>query len=487
MGTQEPGSGIPRSPFRLEPTSLLELSSFAVELVLDGVRYDYGFAVDGERVVKEWLHSYPHGRRRALFERAGPSIDFSATVTHRTRAEVIKALLTDDTLFLAVVAQLKTDEFRPVVEWFRRSLLFERPSNFFESSSERLARFVERSEPERLRFLDLARVADIGISDIAVEYVHDPRLAEHAEMLEKMTQQLEARIAGVGDDSRQDLEERLRRARMEAAAHRQGSRQAKLLVMHGSVGFELRDESEGTRLWLDLLPELIASLGSGRTLVIDEVDTSLHPLLVRKLVGLFRDPATNVSRAQLLFTTHDAFLLAPIAGEPGLDRDQVWFVEKHTDGASDLYPLTDFKPRNEHNLARHYLGGSYGAIPVLDGLAVSPGQFLLDRAKPMRGRAARSGRRARLAVSNPCFELWLLHHQDCTAPLCDAKAVLRQMIRWIPGYQKNGLRFADFELGVMDALRRAECLDPTGCDYARDPSSGVWKLVRLIMGDGQIP
>ncbi|HEY6422549.1 MAG TPA: RloB family protein [Pseudonocardiaceae bacterium] len=94
----------------------------------------------------------------------------------------------------------------------------------------------------------------------------------------------------------------------------------------------------------------------------------------------------------------------------------------------------------------------------------------------------------RLAVSNPCFELWLLlHHQDCTAPMCDARAVLRQLARQLPGYQKNGLRFADFETGVMDAIRRAERLDLTGCKYRCDPSSGVWKLVRLIMDGGRIP
>lgn len=94
----------------------------------------------------------------------------------------------------------------------------------------------------------------------------------------------------------------------------------------------------------------------------------------------------------------------------------------------------------------------------------------------------------RLAVSNPCFELWLLlHHQDCTAALCDAKAVLRQLRKQVPGYQKNCLRFPDFEAGVMDALRRAECLDPTGCDHRCDPFSGVWKLVRLIVEGGQLP
>lgn len=94
----------------------------------------------------------------------------------------------------------------------------------------------------------------------------------------------------------------------------------------------------------------------------------------------------------------------------------------------------------------------------------------------------------RLAVSNPCFELWLLlHHQDYTAPLCDAKAVLRRLTQQVPGYQKNSLRFADFEAGVPEALRRAERLDSTGCDHGRDPSTGVWRLVRLMVEGGRSP
>lgn len=68
-------------------------------------------------------------------------------------------------------------------------------------------------------------------------------------------------------------------------------------------------------------------------------------------------------------------------------------------------------------------------------------------------------------LSNPCFGLWsLLHHQDCTAPLRDAKAVLCQLTWQVPGYQKNSLRFAGFEAGVSKALLRAQRLDPTGCD-----------------------
>jgi len=369
-GDREPGSGIPRAPFRLEPASLLEPTSFAVKLVLNGVLYNYGCVVHDDRVGSEWLHSYPHGRRRVLFEREGASIDFGATVTQRTRAEVIEDLLTDDALFLSVAARLKLDQYQPVADWFRRSLVFVRPGRMgiaMMSGGERLARFIERSSAARTEFLNLARAADVGISDVAAEYIEDPRASEQAVMLVEETAELQRELARSEPSEQEDLKQRLAQAQSRAILLRERSRRVKLLLRHSNTWFELGDESEGTRLWLYCLPDVITGLEVGRTLVIDEIDSSLHPLLVRKLVELFRNPDLNVGGAQLVFTTHDPFLLAPVAGEPGVERDQVWFVEKQPDGTSELYPLTDFKPRNEHNLARRYLGGAYGAIPILDG------------------------------------------------------------------------------------------------------------------------
>lgn len=364
---REPGSGIARSPFRLDPKSLLAPSSFAVELVLDGVRYDYGVVVDDERVVNEWLYSYPRGRRRVLFDRQGEDIDFGATVTQRTRAEVIEDLVTEDVPFIAMGARLKVDQLRPVTEWFRRALVFPRLRRSRPLEGERLARFIERSPSDHATFLELARAADVGISDLAVEFVEDPGAAKEAAMATDELARLEREATRAEGQTRDTLRRDLQFAQARAASLRERSRRARLLLDHGGAWFELKDESDGTRLWLEVLPSVITSLESGQTLVIDEIDSSLHPLLVRKLVGLFRDPSTNIGRAQLLFSTHDAFLLAPIAGEQGLERDQVWFVEKRADGASELFPLTDFKPRNEHNLARRYLGGAYGGVPMLDG------------------------------------------------------------------------------------------------------------------------
>jgi hypothetical protein len=101
--------------------------------------------------------------------------------------------------------------------------------------------------------------------------------------------------------------------------------------------------------------------------VVDEIDTSLHPVLTSRLLALFQDVGTNPKGAQLLCTTHDATLLSPTLGEQTLRRGQVWFTEKNAAGETNVYPLSDFQPRKGENLERRYLGGSYGAVPKVRG------------------------------------------------------------------------------------------------------------------------
>jgi hypothetical protein len=99
---------------------------------------------------------------------------------------------------------------------------------------------------------------------------------------------------------------------------------------------------------------------------VDEIDTSLHPLLTATLIRLFQSPETNLHKAQLVFTTHDATLLGSIDGEDILRRDEVWFTSKRDDGASELFPLSEFRPRRQgENRLKRYLNGSYGAVPEL--------------------------------------------------------------------------------------------------------------------------
>jgi len=122
----------------------------------------------------------------------------------------------------------------------------------------------------------------------------------------------------------------------------------------------------GTQALVALAGPVLQVLDTGAVLLVDEVDTSLHPQLVAELVRLFQSPLSNPAQAQLIFSTHETQLLGTLmADTPVLDRDQVWFVEKGNAGATSVYPLTDFSPRRQENLERGYLQGRYGAVPFL--------------------------------------------------------------------------------------------------------------------------
>jgi uncharacterized protein len=128
-----------------------------------------------------------------------------------------------------------------------------------------------------------------------------------------------------------------------------------------AVEFDNRYESAGTQKLLAYIGPLLEAIDSGKLLVIDELDSSLHPMVTRFILGLIHDPAISTHNAQLWITTHDTSLLDTEI----LRRDQVWFVEKDEKQASHLYPLSDFSPRKNEALERGYLRGRYGALPFV--------------------------------------------------------------------------------------------------------------------------
>ena len=104
---------------------------------------------------------------------------------------------------------------------------------------------------------------------------------------------------------------------------------------------------------------MLQAIDRGATVCIDELDRSLHPHITRFLVELFQH-SNNPNNAQLVFSTHDVTLM----DSDLLRRDQVWFVEKDSQGGSRLYPLLDYSPRKGEALERGYLKGRYGAVPL---------------------------------------------------------------------------------------------------------------------------
>jgi hypothetical protein len=310
--------GVPRHPFRLDPAARTQPTGYVVDLMLGEVRYTYGFTVADDTVLEEWLYSYPEKKKRVLFERLDGRIRFGSTLSGaRTKLDVLYELTRPNALFLSVAAQSEIELVMPIHHWFRTDLSFA-PLAFRDTGPEVADRIRDhiRDDPGRKQALvDLLATADFGISDF--QYKFRPR--------------------------------------------------AKLVFRHAQAEglFDFAEESAGTRSWLSLLPDALDALEVGGTMVIDEIDASLHPLLTARLIGLFREADTNPHGAQLIFTTHDASLLGTALGEEVLARDQIWFVEKDRNGASRLYPLSDFKPREGENRERRYLGGSYGAVPVV--------------------------------------------------------------------------------------------------------------------------
>ncbi|MQY25452.1 AAA family ATPase [Nocardia aurantia] len=376
----EPFSGVPRDPYSFRTSHLLTVeSTYVVEFVADGIPWTYGFTVDNERVLEEWLFSYPEKRKRVLFQRSDDHYSSgSAMAEHRAQLKVMQELTRPNALFLSAVAQARPDIFRPVHQWFRETLIWPDGRGASSAAIARRLRGVllNGSAAERARLIELARQADFGIAAIEAPVAPDELLvstlrpprpgATRPKTSAPPNPEMHARV----DDSTTTAVPLTRDPYGDTAR----ALPPLVFVHYGSEGFALplEQESAGTVAWLDMLPGVLDALDRGKVLVIDEIDTSLHPLLTASLIELFQSTETNSHGAQLILTTHDSSLLGTVVRPDGLlRRDQVWFVEKDANGASSLYPLTDYKPRNEHNLERRYLGGSFGAIPHVDFLRLA--------------------------------------------------------------------------------------------------------------------
>lgn len=324
----EPLGGIPREPFALARAAEKEDSRFGVDLLIDGEKYVYGFALNGERITEEWLYHYPHSRRRILFERTADDFHFGDSL--RGPKNVIEEVTRANSLFLSASAHHGMEQLLPVYSWFDRALSFADPYD----RDVRRSRTVEKlDDPDAVRrILHLLRAADLGIKDIRLSREKDiRRTGLVAQLL-----QPSPKVTTLRD------------------------------TPDGTASLTLEQESTGTQTWFDLLGLVLDVLDRGSLVAVDELDTSLHPLLLRELVRMFQSAETNPRGAQLVFTTHDTSLLARQGGEEGLRRDEVWFTEKDDAGETRLYPLTDFRPRAGLNWERRYLGGSVGAVPFLD-------------------------------------------------------------------------------------------------------------------------
>jgi hypothetical protein len=339
-------STLHRWPFLLDPAAKQQPSRYEVDLVLDGVRHEYGFVLNNEQVVEEWAFRYPRGRAVMIFSRDSEGLQAGSTERSDTRA--VERLLRPNALFLSTAAAANHPRLLPLFEWFRRNLLFAEAGN--RPVRQAFTVSMLDSDIARERVLALLRAADLGLVD-AKRRELDPVMKERLARVMRIV---------VGDEGKSD----------------DGEPDAELLLadigfsfMHQGRGGEIElnplQESLGTVVWLGLVGPVIDALTDGMVLLADELDASLHPALVSQLVRLFQNPHTNPHRAQLIFNSHDTTILGDSSDDRLVGRDQTWFTEKLEDGRTRLFPLSDSAPRKHEAIARRYLSGRYGATPIL--------------------------------------------------------------------------------------------------------------------------
>ena len=345
-----PDGGVPRDPFLLDPEGQASPSVFSVDFLLEDVRYEYGFVVDSDRVLEEWLYAYPRGRRQEWFTReAGRPEEFKFSRLLPGENRSISSLTRPNSLYLSAAAQNNHEALTPVYKWFSAAFKF-----VDEDNREHLWRYSADllGDPAyREPMLRLIQMSDLGITDIDVTEEGLP---------EGTVRVLQALFA----DRPKLLEEFMEDPTLPRVMLRHRN-----AADGGEVPLPFSEESRGTKALFSLSGAIVSTLSNGGLLCIDELDSSLHPLLAVEIVRLFNGSTTNPLNAQLIFNTHDTNLLDTSI----LRRDQIWFTEKDEAGATHLYPLTEFRARKQENLQRGYLQGRYGAVPFIECLQIHGG------------------------------------------------------------------------------------------------------------------
>lgn len=340
--TTQEGQKIPAIPFKFDQVHRNQPSEFEIIFLADNIRYQYGFSVNDTRVVREWLLAYPHGKSQQWFERAfdESSNEYQWSFGSKFKGEknLWKSSTRSNTLFLSTAVQLNSEQLKPVFHWLSAKLIVV-VGNVAFNPALTFELFQHKEGMEKL--IRFTKAADIGIEKFELKEDDLQPFYPHASELKVVQSH-------------------------KPSKHFRVLSWHKMIDSNEFVPLNLEQESAGTIKLFVQAGGWLKALGEGATLVFDEMDNSLHPLIVRFLVSLFHDNEINKLNAQLLLTTHDTSLL----DDNIFRRDQVWFVEKDQNSSTHLYSLLDFSPRKDEALEKGYLKGRYGALPFVGSLNI---------------------------------------------------------------------------------------------------------------------
>ncbi len=341
------GDKIEVYPFSLSVETENEPSAFEIIFLHKDIIYRYGFEATKQSISSEWLYYKPKTKEVELFYREGKTIDFHDRKFTKGKTVVKEGLVRDNALLISVAAQFNDITSIEVLEWFDHLKTL---SGLNESGYRGYTMGKTEDPIHKKKILNLLKAADLGIRDINLQRLDIDKLP--SDMPKDLKEKI---IREISEENAEFVSDIL-------TTHQKYDYTKKPI---GNVNFSLDDdESSGTQKFFALTGPVLDVIENGFVLVVDELDSKLHPNLVCRLVSLFNSTELNPKNAQLIFNTHDTNLL-----NSGLfRRDQVWFTEKNKFGEARLYSLADFKSdevRKSEPFEENYVRGKYGAVPFL--------------------------------------------------------------------------------------------------------------------------
>lgn len=341
----EPGASLPQSPFRGDETK--NPTSFQVIFISNGIRYEYGFEYSETAVNAEWAFWYPNGVRSLLFERDGMNVKASAVIGTGI-SYIAKNILPPNALLLSMPSQVERTGLREIYDWFSNGIKgpLIQPSPIFRKNA---VSFLESSSTNRA-FVNFVTQADLGIVDAEIQEEIPGEREKHQQIFSQLV------ASGLIQISQNENSDSTSLEYVPGIKFKHRFKNA-LQVLDST------EESNGTHIWLEVAGWAFEALTKGGIFLVDEIDRSLHPILVNKVIDLFQDAKKNVLGAQLIFTGHNLLSMDSKNLEFPLTRDQIQFVEKNEFGVSTIFPLSDAAKLSEEAVLKRYLAGLYGATP----------------------------------------------------------------------------------------------------------------------------
>lgn len=295
------GEKLPYNPFAF--TEERKPTSFDVIFYYNGIKHSYGFSYDSERILSEYLYHWPNGREALVFRRDGESYKFQED---RQEQMTLAGRTPYNRLYLTVSNEWNNRQTEDAFLWFKTMLRFQDDASTALST-------IRRGNGEKDSLLREMLTADLAIVDM---YFRNDTLY---------------------------------------TVHKVDGREY-------ALSFD--EESEGTRKFFSRIGMCLEAVEKGETVLVDEICSSLHPLLTRHIIEMFQSPIVNRKHAQLIFTTHDTGLLDLRL----MRRDEIWFAERNEKSMeSRMFALSDFSPRKGENIEKGYLLGRFGAVPFIGG------------------------------------------------------------------------------------------------------------------------